>query len=351
MTLFGTTGGVSHSTNVSGLVNGGSYTYYVRCRDSAGNTNPASYLISFSVAAAAPPVPTSGLKLWLGADTGTVLNGSALSLWSDQSGNGANAVQPLAANQPTVVPGAMNGRPVVRFDGLGHFMTFNLPLNGLSGATLILVSGNSPDIDGDWNGVINAPLFWNETASWGSVHLSPFQRYAKFRFGTTQSNNLPIYTRPVSIGSSPTLSTAIKNGITDSLYVNGVLALSQDGKLANIAGVEDIGNLGRGYNNNSYFTGDIAEVLVYNRALSDTERQQVEQYLISKYAITASATPPVRSNGAPTGTLASGTTTATLSLSTNENATCAYSTSDVAYTSMTAFSSTEGCHIPPTSPG
>ena len=51
-------------------------------------------------------------------------------------------------------------------------------------------------------------------------------------------------------------------------------------------------------------------------------------------------TPPVRSNGAPTGTLAAGTTTATLSLSTDETAACAYSTADVAYASMTAFTAT-----------
>ena len=58
--------------------------------------------------------------------------------------------------------------------------------------------------------------------------------------------------------------------------------------------------------------------------------------------VTIDTTPPVRSNGAPSGVLAAGTTIAALSLSTDENATCAYSTSDVAYTSMTVFSSTGG---------
>lgn len=37
-------------------------------------------------------------------------------------------------------------------------------------------------------------------------------------------------------------------------------------------------------------------------------------------------TPPIRSNGAPTGTLSETTTDATLSLSTDESATCKYST-------------------------
>ena len=38
-------------------------------------------------------------------------------------------------------------------------------------------------------------------------------------------------------------------------------------------------------NAGSYFSGDIAEVLVYNRALTNVERQAVEVYLAKKYLI------------------------------------------------------------------
>ena len=38
---FSTTGGTAHSTLVTGLANGQSYSYYVRCQDSAGNANAA----------------------------------------------------------------------------------------------------------------------------------------------------------------------------------------------------------------------------------------------------------------------------------------------------------------------
>ncbi len=64
------------------------------------------------------------------------------------------------------------------------------------------------------------------------------------------------------------------------------------------------------------------------------------------YTVTLAAvdvTPPVRSNGLPTGTLAVGTTQATLSLTTNENATCRYATTaGVAYASMTSTFTTTG---------
>jgi hypothetical protein len=55
------------------------------------------------------------------------------------------------------------------------------------------------------------------------------------------------------------------------------------------------------------------------------------------------ASAPVCSEGSPTGTLPSGTTSTTLSLSTNENATCRYSTTaGVSYSSMTNTFSTTG---------
>ena len=46
---FTTTGGVSHSALVTGLSNGQTYTYYVRCNDIRGNANTNDYMISFAV--------------------------------------------------------------------------------------------------------------------------------------------------------------------------------------------------------------------------------------------------------------------------------------------------------------
>ncbi len=46
---FSTTGGTSHSTNVSGLNAGNSYTYYIRCKDGDNNKNSNDFLINFSI--------------------------------------------------------------------------------------------------------------------------------------------------------------------------------------------------------------------------------------------------------------------------------------------------------------
>ena len=76
--VFTTTGGTGHSTTVSGLTNGGSYSYFVRCQDTVGNANTNDFIISFSVALSSanttadttPPVRSNG------APTGTLAAGT-----------------------------------------------------------------------------------------------------------------------------------------------------------------------------------------------------------------------------------------------------------------------------------
>jgi hypothetical protein len=245
--------------------------------------SPSSATVTIVDNDGAGTMPTTGLSLWLKGDAGVTLAGSGVSQWSDQSGSGRHATQTSFTSRPTVAAGALNGLPALAFDGVNDYLTFFMPVNGLTGMTIVVVAANSADRTGGSTNAENAAVFWNEINPWGSVHLSPFQNNVKFRFGTGQTGNLPVYSRPASIGSSFSISTAIKNRSTDSLYVNGSLVVSQSGKLMTIANTGSLGNIGRGYDNNTFFPGLIAEVLVYNRALSDAERQSAESYLNAKY--------------------------------------------------------------------
>lgn len=47
---FSTSGGSTHSTDISGFTDGQTYNYYIRCQDGTGNANTNDYLIAFSVA-------------------------------------------------------------------------------------------------------------------------------------------------------------------------------------------------------------------------------------------------------------------------------------------------------------
>jgi hypothetical protein len=50
--VFGTTGGLTHTTLVTGLTGGSSHTVYVLCADSSNTANLDDFVISFTVAAA-----------------------------------------------------------------------------------------------------------------------------------------------------------------------------------------------------------------------------------------------------------------------------------------------------------
>ncbi len=55
---FTTTGATAHATTVTGLTNGSSYTFYVRCQDTANNANTTDFGITFTVAAPDGVPPT-----------------------------------------------------------------------------------------------------------------------------------------------------------------------------------------------------------------------------------------------------------------------------------------------------
>jgi hypothetical protein len=128
------------------------------------------------------------------------------------------------------------------------------------------------------------------------------------------------------------------DGTMVRLYVNGVQVASQAQTtlLAPTTGTLQIGANAYG----EFFAGRIDEMRIYNRALSAAE---ISTDMNTPLAPAADTTPPVLSNAQPSGTLAAGTTQATLSVASNENATCRWSASaGTAYGSMANTFATTG---------
>ena len=73
-------------------------------------------------------MPNVGMIAWWRADSvNGVTNGSAVSSWSDVSGNNNTATQTTSTNQPLYEAAGINGQPSLRFSGNQWFTT---PLNG-----------------------------------------------------------------------------------------------------------------------------------------------------------------------------------------------------------------------------
>ena len=116
----------SHNVTLTGLSANTTYHFRVRSTDVNGNIGVAGDF-TFTTSFPSTTVPPSGLQLWLMAGAGLVLNGSAVSVWSDQSSIGTNATQASAGKQPAFIPIAINGEPVVRIRWRERFHEFHSP--------------------------------------------------------------------------------------------------------------------------------------------------------------------------------------------------------------------------------
>jgi hypothetical protein len=93
-------GGTSHSTQVSGLVNGTNYAYYLRCQDVAGNPNTSDFGITFSVASPPPPDVTLPSVSVTAPAAGATVTGSVNLLASASDNIGVVGVQFLVDGVP-----------------------------------------------------------------------------------------------------------------------------------------------------------------------------------------------------------------------------------------------------------
>lgn len=265
-------------------LNGGFTAAYVIGANGPGASSISNVRVqsASAYASALKSVPTQGLQQWLRSESAQSQFVGGVSIWPDESGSGHDATQTVPANQPFGVQADGNAcKTAFEFFG-NQFFNFNLPIDGWSQMTVFLVAKSAVDpLSGSYSSDA-AAILWNENASWGNTFVTPYQADVSFRFGTTQVNNQPIYTRPVPIGQDFTITRAVHNGSTDSLYVNGLLALSQGSKNSALNGMTGTGYIGRGINN-TFFNGEISEILVYNRVLSANEAASVESYLRNKF--------------------------------------------------------------------
>ncbi|MGC2300811.1 MAG: alpha/beta hydrolase-fold protein, partial [Acidobacteriaceae bacterium] len=284
---FTTTGGTAHSTVVSGLQSNATYNFNVRCQDTAsGIVNPDDYVISFSVAAVPSSVTVS--SSFAGAENPLSENGmwSATGSWNTlQKSTGAYTTQDTSA---------------------ARLATPSIPADQFSEITFDQNPGAN-----SWPGVmtrvqgVTSGSGYLAIANSGEVYLYRIDDGGSLGFTWLGDNNAPI-------GTAPRRLRLESQGNTHRVYFNGTLLITATDSVYT-GGQPGIADAVEG--------GPTVKILTFSGGALNSGPD---------------TTPPVRSNGAPTGSLASGTTTATLALATNEAATCRYSTTaGVAYASMT----------------
>lgn len=227
------------------------------------------------------PDSIDGLVLWLDADAIEWLDdGQPVETWEDLSGAGNHATQATEASRPTYKTGILNGKPVVRFDGADDILANSSPAlpSGSDARTVFAVferksAGTNVifDYGTQSNGqrfglVVNHSVPETSVAWWGH------------RWGVADSfTGFTAMTVLVPDGVSNT------NGA--SIYIDGVPLLSSGTTSGSVQALNTV--LGEmrvgGHLSNASSEVDIAEILIYDRALSGSEREDVEAYLMAKY--------------------------------------------------------------------
>jgi hypothetical protein len=214
------------------------------------------------------PSSLSGLSLWLKADVGVTTSGSNVTAWADQSENNRNVT---AVVSPTFVASAINSKPAIQFSG-AQSLTGDLDFN-LSSDNAIFIVFNAGDVDaGAFVG--QGIREYISTIAEGYTGISNSNRAVIVQSNTASIiNNSYIFS---SINSSNTFTIYLNGNQTGSAFYDG------------LAGIGTQLYIGADYANNDYsywYSGYISEIIIYNRAVTTQERQQVEAYLNAKYGI------------------------------------------------------------------
>lgn len=229
------------------------------------------------------------LNRWV-ADSLSGNNGSAVSNWVDTIG-GTAATQFTAGAQPKLYTNVLNGHKTVRFaSAASQYLTVPAANSSLSGAgnfSIVVVfrtstAGHSspdfyentgllgadvPGVVDDWSLVINGSELGAGLGSAANGCSTDFSLYG----GTVTDGN-------------PHIGVYVRNADTITLYVDGVIVASQSG-LCMDARVDCLFEIGAMTGPQDFFNGDIAEIQLYNYALTSPELNSVDEVLASTYGI------------------------------------------------------------------
>jgi hypothetical protein len=228
------------------------------------------------------PIPGNGLALWLtGDDAMKSAGGGKLASWTNPLVPNVSASSSEKNAQPSGAATAINGHAAVRFDGEANMLMTNIDISPASwtDVTVITVFSSTTEetsplrsVYGDDNGDYdrsagldnrsgnekNYVIFAGDRGVAGYFALKANQAYLSTDQYTASEFNGWIDGKPALTKFETHWGEALPN-----MYIGGT-----------------------GPNYSQFWKGDIAEMIVYARVLTDGERAKVEDYLAKKYGVT-----------------------------------------------------------------
>jgi hypothetical protein len=249
--------------------------YYVKYKQYLTIQEQPSWTTRRSPLYLAPPSQIEGNVLWLDSEfSAFVQDGSGVRQWRDVLGRGG-AIQETTANQPTLVPNVLNGKPGIVFDGSNDLLSLgNIGALFPTAATFIVaLTIGEPNARGDTDYNILGTLN-NISNRWrtgtGNGDFGLFTSVIQGGFPERMPAN-GTYIMTVQASQSFGLSfraNSLQTGIRSNQFTskitytpNGIYVL---GANANASA--------------GFFTGTIYSMAFFNRLLSAKELRSAEEY-------------------------------------------------------------------------
>ena len=238
------------------------------------------------------PSRISGLQLWLDATKGlfdatsggspVTTDGATVARWEDQSGSGYHVTQSTSANRPVLKTGIRNSKNAIRFDGSNDgLVSANIAENNLSAMTCFVVSYVAGFGGGNFGRYFARG---SDVRAWFLTAEQTNQRLFAIGASTFHDTaNGSISTGSWFLNSAKwdggtNIATNMSQRINKANSTRGLTGTGATSSVANTT--YQIGNrtdLARGFN------GDIAELIIYNQALTTEQIDNVEGYLAAKW--------------------------------------------------------------------
>ncbi|MGE7916294.1 S-layer homology domain-containing protein [Lysinibacillus xylanilyticus] len=218
------------------------------------------------------------VTLWVKADTGVTADGDKkVTGWTDQAGKNTLTVSGI----PKYEANGVNFNPVVNFNG-SSYLTGDQSIDMLEAYTVTAWNGQ-PNTN---RGTVLSPttqasgkaryFFWSRGDSYPNMYTGIFD--------SVSSTDNPYLTAPSPADGEYNLWNAA--AAPDNVYrKNGQNVLIGNNETGTtMTGIPRIGK--RNASNTENLKGNIAELIVLNKAVAQSERDKVESYLALKYGIT-----------------------------------------------------------------
>jgi hypothetical protein len=328
------------STNLTGLAANTTY-YYRFCASNPNAADPNARIWTSATrrftTGRYEPSDFSGLQLWLKADEGAyrdagttpVTNSSVVAQWNDWSGNSRHVSSSGTSNNITYAYDSLGEMPVIQMTDLNngdYLRTASYQVADKDDLTVFVVSRAATQtltgsavhpLIGSGDPSLGRGTFCISTGQpfiGGSTNVGYFGR--NYNAPTPYDEFTSDIANPkFSDGKGHVLALQLAGASTGGVgtftgYYDGVEKESHNGTTANPAnGVVEIG--GTSTSAARRYAGVFGDILIYNRVLTEKERNKVGWYLQVKYGLESSYTNPynlVLTNTAATSVLGTSAT-------------------------------------------